>query len=118
MSTPTEELSGVGEVMAAPVAPPHGPIDQPEGSPVVVVLQHFWDSPSVKAAWKAVLGACVLALGVVAMAVVSANGDLWTIKWDEVIHAAVAAGAFSIGVGFMTWMKTRDNNPTNAPGKK
>ena len=110
-----------GTVLSAPLAPASGPIaGQPE-SLVVTVLKGFWQSPTVKAARNAIIGATSAAVAVLGVQILAANGDIFSVNWQTTEKAAIAALAFNLATAYMTWWKTRDNNPVNlranAPGK-
>lgn len=111
-----------GTILAAPLAPSSGPIPGPEpvagtkDTPgrqqlVVVAVQSFWQSKTVKALRNAVGYAIGLALLVVAVQIVSAGGDLWDVNWQTTQKAAIAAGAFSLASAYAAYWKNRDNNP-------
>lgn len=111
LSRTASELPAPGVVTAAPVAPKTGSIDVPAGSPVVVVAQHFWDSPTIKAARNLVLGAVGAGLFAVALKIVGA-GSVIGLDWIEVRNIAINATVLALAAGFMAWWKVRDNNPT------
>jgi hypothetical protein len=97
-------------VTAAVVAPKTGPIDVPEGSPVVVVAQAFWKSKTIKAARNLIAGAIGAALLAVAVKVAGA-GTVIGLDWTEVRNIAINAGVLALAGGYMMWHKTLENNP-------
>lgn len=118
LSAPLAPATGPITVGVAPVVPattetlPNGTIlITPAQEPLVVVaVKRLWDSPTIQALRNAVLTACGLAVAVVALQIITANGDLWAINWQTTQKAAIAAAAFSLASGYAAIWKRKDNN--------
>lgn len=104
-------LAVVGTPITAPLAPKEGAIPGKSGDFVTTVLKNFWESPTIQKLRNAVGLAILLALGVIAVDVIEANGDVKKIDWNVTSNAAIAAGAFSLASGYAAWLKKRDNDP-------
>lgn len=113
-----------GDFLSAPLAPAGGPIpvdeapiarkgDEPGREPMVVVaVKAFWQSPTIKGLRNAVVTACGVAALVVAVQIISVNGDISKIDLQTTEKAAIGALAFSLASAYAAWWKRRDNNPT------
>jgi len=104
------ELPKPGEMAAAPVIPAKGPAGQAAGSPVIVVVQKFWDSPTIKGARAMVLVALGGGITVIATQV-TMNGGIKGLDWRAVLNVAINAALVSLAGGWMAYKRKHDNNP-------
>lgn len=111
--------SGVeaGTIVAAPLVPATGKIQQPAESVVAVAVKSFWDSPTIKWA-RNIIGTAVLAvLGVfttACMSVWSKGESIFApgaIDWHATEVSAEVAAGMIIGAAILAYKKTKDNNP-------
>ncbi len=116
LSTSVSDLPKVGEITAAPVAPPKGPTGQPSEVPVIVVGKAFWQNETIKALRNMVVGAFG-AVAVFLAAQIIANGGVFGIDWTKTGHAAVNAGFVALAMAYAAWWKSRDNNPISGAPK-
>jgi hypothetical protein len=112
VTEPLVELSQVGANMMAPLAPAKGSTGQTPGSPVVVIVQSFWGSATIKAFRNMVVGAFGAVVFFVAGQIIAAGG-VFGVDWNKTMHAAINAGCVALALAFAAWMKTRDNNPVD-----
>lgn len=118
LSRTVDELPAPGQITAAPVAPAKGAIDVEAGSPVVVVAQHLWDSPTVrrfigaiKLAWAAFAG-YVLVSVLLAGGPFKLDGPAWIALLKDATYPALLTIAGVYGIA----LKGKDNNPVTSGG--
>lgn len=112
MTEPLVELSNPGDIMTAQLAPAKGPIPVAPGTPVVVVVQSFWASPTIKALRGIVVASWLAFLGYALGKIVEAHG-LDGIDWHSVIHVGLNVGVLNGALGISALLRVHDNNPVN-----
>lgn len=108
---PLETLPPPGEPMSAPLAPASGKIEEPAGSTVVVVVQRFWDSPTIRALRYLVGVSWGLFLTYTLGEVIAQKGDVTLVNWHSTLHVGANVAVLSLASGIFAWLKSHDNNP-------
>jgi hypothetical protein len=111
LATSTADMkAGPGGVVAAVIAPKTGAIDHPEGTPVVVVVQSFWNSKTMtwlrRTVYAAFAGAFVVAFGPAVLA-----GNLSGVDWTNVLDTFEKAFLYTVIAAVFGVMKKYDNDP-------
>jgi hypothetical protein len=109
---PLQDLPSPGKTMVVPLVSARGPIDEPAGTAVAVVVQNFWRSPSIVAYRRVVIGAVSAFFGYVLSQIIEAGG-LDGVDWSKTFHVAVNTGVVTAAMGFAAKMRKSDNNPVN-----
>jgi hypothetical protein len=109
-TTVADLKKGVGSYAIAVVAPKEGPINVPVGTPVILVVKHLWESPTVKKLIRVVIAAWGVFLAYVGFEIVKA-GDLWGVDWKMVAREGANVAALSALAGYGISLKSKDNDP-------
>ena len=109
-TTVADLKKGVGSYATAVVAPKEGPINVPPGTPVILVVKRFWESPTIKKLVHVVIAAWGVFLAYVGFEIVKA-GDLWGVDWKSVAREGANVAALSALAGYGISLKQKDNDP-------
>jgi len=108
---------GAGDNIVAPLVSASGPIEHVVGTPVVLIVKSFWDSPTIKTARNIIL-ACLATnaalLGAQFMNVWASGHSIFdasAINWATQLRAMEITSGPIIVAAIMAWSKKRNNDP-------